>query len=42
MTIIAIIFAAAMFAFGMWGEYRATRNLRSMAKDVEERHNGSN
>lgn len=42
MTILAIIFIAAMFIFGMWGEYRATHKLRSMAKEVEERHNGSN
>ena len=41
MTIIAIIFIAALFAFGMWGEYSENRKLRSMAKEVEERHNGS-
>ena len=40
MTIIAIIFIVAMFVFGMWGEYKATRKLSSMAKEVEERHNG--
>jgi len=42
MTILAIIFTAAMFVFGVWGEYRATRNLRSMAKEVQERTDGSN
>ena len=42
MTVLAIIFAAAMFVFGMWGEFRENRKLRSMAKDVEERHDGSN
>lgn len=42
MTILAIIFAAAMFAFGMWVEFRENRKLRSMAKEVQERHDGSN
>ena len=40
MTILAIIFIAAVFALGMWEEYRTVRKLRSMAKEVEERHNG--
>lgn len=42
MTVLAIIFIAAMFIFGMWGEYSAQRKLRSMAKEVQERTDGSN